>query len=310
MKKIKEILKQHNIDFVETGKNVAKGNLGLNCPFCGSEDSSYHLNINNNGRYFCWRDGSHKGTIHYLLGHILNISIDEAKRLLGNQHTSPSVEENIIKYGGKTSIQLPENFRVVENNIITKAFYNYLKNRGFDRIPELVERYNIKCCISGKWADRVIFPIYMNYELMSWIGRDIREKAYLRYRDLEIDESVKHPKYCLFDYDNLLGGERLYVLEGVFDALKMNWYTSEHISSTCLFTLNVTDEQIKLLLRVSDLYEEIIILLDEGAERQSMKLSASLSFIKNLSTKFVPKGIKDVGEMTPSQIKNFIRGDL
>jgi hypothetical protein len=308
--KIKEILKEYKIDFVESGKNVSKGNVNINCPMCG-DDSSYHLGISpEKGVFSCWRNRSHKGSVSYLLSFILHISIDEAKILLeGNDFTfTKNITETII--GGKSSIDLPDNFRVIRNESATKPFYNYLINRGFDRIEELVERYDIKCCISGKWKDRVIFPLYLNSKLMTWQGRSIMLDPFLRYRDLEINESVRHVKYCLFDYDNLNGGDRLYIFEGVFDALKLSWYSPEQINSTCVFTLNITDEQVKFLLRISEKYDRLILLLDENAESQAMRISGKLSFIKNLEVKFTPLGFKDIGEMSGNDIKSLIGGHI
>ena len=308
--KIEEILKEYNIDYVTGGKNVSKNNIGINCPFCGDDDS-YHLGIFPSGAYYCWREPSHKGYITSLLSYLLNISLKDAQLLVGKKPSPYKEEVRTTICGGKEFIELPENFRKIENNMVTGVFYKYLTGRGFDRVEELIERYNIKCCISGKWIDRVIIPLYMNRKLMSWVGRSVLPNAFMRYRDLEVLDSVRHPKYCLFDYDALLGGDRLYVFEGMFDAMKLYWNSSDGISSTCLFTLNITDEQVKLLLRVSEKYRKVILLLDQGAELQAMKLLSKLSFLPNLSVQFIPdefKNGKDVGDMNKDEIQKLIIG--
>ena len=60
---IVEILKAYNIPYALTGKNVSKGYIGLNCPFC-DDDDNFHLGINPEKNFFaCWRNNEHRGNI-------------------------------------------------------------------------------------------------------------------------------------------------------------------------------------------------------------------------------------------------------
>src|SRR6516162_5304184 len=56
-------LDSRGIPYQTSGRNVARGNIVLHCPFCGSADESFHMEISVTGKgWRCFRrPGEHKG---------------------------------------------------------------------------------------------------------------------------------------------------------------------------------------------------------------------------------------------------------
>ena len=309
---IVEILKAYNIPYALTGKNVSKGYIGLNCPFCGDDDN-FHLGINPEKNFFaCWRNNEHRGNIVKLFMEVLGFTEKEVKLLLSSYDFSVDFSDKICynkeKVVGKKEIIMPENFHKISySDIATRPFYHYLINRGFSDIDKMVDMYDIRCCISGEWQNRIIFPIYNNNQLVTWVGRSIESNPYLRYMDLAKEESVQYAKHCLYNLDNLKGGKILFICEGIFDALKIDFYTPKSIQATCIFTTSMRTEQISLLAQINQLYDKVIVLLDTGVEYQSITLSDKLSFMPNVLLKlFMFKGKKDAGELTQEEVMDYI----
>jgi 5S rRNA maturation endonuclease (ribonuclease M5) len=121
-------------------------------------------------------------------------------------------------------------------------------------------------------------------------------------------DSIKITTDCLYDYDNIIeGGKILFICEGVFDCMKINWYTSEEIKATCLFTKRMSTYQQSLLLTLIDKYDKIIILLDPDAEINSQQMYDEITWMSgNIEIGKIQKGFKDVGEMKEKDINILI----
>ena len=92
---IVEILKAYNIPYALTGKNVSKGYIGLNCPFCGDDDN-FHLGINPEKNFFaCWRNNEHRGNIVKLFMEVLGFTEKEVKLLLSSYDFSVDFSDKI-----------------------------------------------------------------------------------------------------------------------------------------------------------------------------------------------------------------------
>lgn len=318
---IKKFLDFHNIPVRERGENVKKTNFNINCPFCineGRADDNFHLGIDpNQNVYGCWRDSRHRGkSLERLVKAILNISWVEAVEIVqGPQGLEMGTFEELCKNPWKTInvksetnkfLKLPKEFIEIKKTGILAKFFDYIQSRGFDNIEKLTREYKILCALIGEQANRVIFPIYFEGNLVSWTGRSIYDTASLRYQDLSVQKSLAHVKRCLYNYDNLDEGEILFVTEGIFDALKLDWYLPEQYRATCIFTKTLTEDQIYLISKLSKKFSEIRVTLDKDAENDSKRIVKELSFLKNISFQTLPKGVKDPGALSRNQILNLI----
>jgi hypothetical protein len=311
---ILKLLEDNNIDYVTEGKNTKRGEVSVCCPFC-PDDPSYHMGINlDTGVYGCWRNSQHRSKhLPILLAKLINCSRQQAEQLykaelpiLDNFSTkidkvfSNKKDEDLVK--NKSPIKLLPSFRQIKKVGTKHLFWNYLVHRGLSNPQDIIDRYNIKCCLAGNWKNRLIFPMYLNKMLVTWSSRLITGSQ-MKYKDLGIDESIVPPKRLLYDIDNLtLGGKALFITEGVFDCFKLRHYLPPQYQVTCVFTKSITSEQIIMLSSLKNKYKQLFILLDNDASVQSIQLKHHLAFITNLSIKFLPKGVKDPGEMKEKDV--------
>jgi len=279
--------------------------------------------IPGNGYYGCWRDRRHRGrNFARVIKALLGCSWEEANRLAGKETSfedgddllsmtealfddrKDKKEENL---GEAINLEFPKEFKEIKNKGVTKPYYDYLLKRGFKNTDRLIKKYEIYCCNIGEWKKRLIFPVYYKDILVTWIGRSIYSSSQLSYKDLSIKESVRHAKYCLYNYDSLIkGGKVLMIGEGLFDMLKLDYYSPKGFRATCLFTKTMTDDQKYLLTELSFLYEEVWLVLDQDAYVQSLDMASELFMVKNLKIPELPEEVSDPGEMSEKQVISFI----
>lgn len=319
----RQLLVDNNIPFVEKGKNVAKGNYNIACPFCGSSDPSHHMGINiQTGAWGCWRNSEHRGNKpHRLISAMLGCSFDAADDFV-RQYTKLdfSLDSNdltgslelIFKNKGKEKetvssgvLSLPEEFLMLGNGLMSSfSFRNYLQNRGFSDVYKLADRYNLRYAIQGEYRDRIIVPLYSKGKLMCWTGRTIKNMD-LRYKTLNKEHgAIKTLKNFVFEpRDIYKGGKALFITEGPFDAIKVDYYGQElGVRATCLFGLSYTDEQIWALRDLIPFYKKAYIMMDSGAETVGMRLLSELSDLSNIALFDVSSYADDPGNLTKEQV--------
>lgn len=330
MVNIIEILKAHSIEYNDSGSNVKEGNVNVKCPFCHN-DPSKHMGINlETGKYGCWRDDSHRGNkLENLFARLLHTTRERAREILGigtfvntedfatnalkdieseTIRKKEKVKDKETKIGGKKTLSLSSELRPLWQDcreFNRDPFLKYLYGRGFSDPVALAERYKLMFATYASWRYRIVLPVYYRKQLATWVGRTISSGNSLKYKDLSIEESVRHAKYCLFDHTRLFeGGRKLFITEGFFDAMKIGWsLRNSDMKATCLFTKSMTQEQSKLLIRLAPLYKKVVVLLDDDATAQAMGVKARLSvFAKNVMLGTIPGNFKDPCEMTEEAV--------
>jgi len=319
----RRFLEENNIHFVDRGPNTKRGEVSIQCPMCGDEDPSEHLGINlTNGKWGCHRDGSHRGlAARSLIRHILGCSASQAQLIVKQySHSDPdtleaalaaltdSAPEERKEFNQPLEPQYKD-FYEIKPRGITKRFFTYLVSRGYDNPQEIIERYGLRCVLTGRYKDRIIIPVRHNKELLGWTSRAIGSLENAP-RYLASSEDVKT---TIFNYDQIKkGGERLFIVEGPFDAIKIDNYSLSHVPptlvsnqdmvhyrATCTFGTSLTISQIAILRGLVKKYEETYILFDRGAEGPANDLASWL----NVETLDLPVGIDDPGELRYSHLE-------
>ena len=96
----------------------------------------------------------------------------------------------------------------------------YLIGRGYDP-EELEEIWDIRGTGPvGRYKFRIIAPIYLDGELVSYQGRDITDKSPLRYKACAQEDEVIDHKEIVYGLD-LLEGDTAVIVEGLFDTWRM-----------------------------------------------------------------------------------------
>lgn len=312
--KLLAILDSNNIEYREHGKNVSDGNINIKCPFCG-EDPSFHLGISPEKEVFgCWMNPQHKGGLDYLLSkllrkskiHILEQYFNTVPIYTSKEETlhgkvsgvltkKVKIEEQKIK-----GLSLPNYFtQIVEND----PFFCYLLNRGFSKkfITSMSRKGRALRCYTSpdsRWNYRIIFPIYKDDNLVTWIGRTIVNNS-VKYRNLGKEESILSQSEVLFNYDSIKqGASTLFIVEGILDALKLEYLFKDGTQkATCIFTKRISITQQELLYQLKNKYKEVILLLDKDAMSNMLYYKQELNYFPNLKCIFL-QDVKDPGELS------------
>ncbi len=329
----KRLLTEQRIPYIETGANVKRGEVAIQCPFCGSADPSKHMGLNlETGWWSCWRNRSmHSGKSPLrLIMRLLGVPYGRARELagLGDDYIDPEGFDAVAArlMGRNKNIRpeqmerrfltLDKEFLPITDGMRTRRFWNYLYQRGFNGrsaagqdVDVLCKLYNLRAGTQGAWADRIVIPYYLDKKLVTWSARAITQ-ATVRYRDLDLDTSLMAPKDTLFNHDCINGGGKaLVIVEGPFDALKIDFYGEPHgVRAVAMSTNSLKDAQIYLLQVAADKFDRIIVMLDNASSLgliDSMRMKSALFFLNNVSIEPVPYDAKDAGELTPEQTINW-----
>ncbi len=288
------LLEDNGIDYSTSGKNTSRGWVELNCPFCGN-DPSFHLGVNlSSGIYHCWICGA-KGHIEKLIQHRLGMSREKIKKLVEEYDINFHEEESLKR--NSEQIVFPKGLE----DSIPQLHKSYLKRRGFD--PDImIKKYRIKAYyhLGGKWSYRLVIPIFMDGEIVSFIARDVTDKQTPKYKNLSNEQSVINVKNCLYGIDSIKKGGNAILVEGVFD----QWRVGD---GSCAFLgVEYTNQQLFLLYEKE--LKEVYVMFDADAIKKAHKLGHILStFVPKVEVIELDKG--DPSDMTDEEI-NKLRKEI
>lgn len=332
-----EFLDAYRIDYVDSGKNVSKGEINIKCPFCNYEDPSEHMALSLEvGKPFwhCWREDSHKGRSPYrLIKKVLNCSHTQVLEILGKDIIDISEFEEILndfdKFFAseegfepyKEDLKMLSDFRPIQNKGATKLFWNYLTNtRGFPRkdVDTIIRRYGLHCAISGYWHNRLIIPIKFNNQLVSWSARTLsNDPNGVRYLSLtdnpEFEEEHGYRakisiKDTIFNFDKVsnIGGKILFIVEGPLDVINLDYYGQKlDCRAVGLYNMIATTRQKVLLQTLRSNFDDFVILLDKGEDLASFSLQSELSFLPRVTSTDILNDYEasDPAELTKTEIE-------
>ncbi len=310
-------LTDHDIAYVTRGPNTRRGQLSIKCPFCGEDDPSEHLSISlEKDAWGCWRNAEHCGRApHTLMAALLGCGIGPA-RALAKAYTAADPEgigqalaaltatpEAPKPMAGHEVLLYPPEFRPIKATGSTARFWQYLSRRHFDDVGDLCARYQLRCALTERWKDRVIIPFFDQRSLIGWTARAIQPTLEAP-RYLSSSETVKK---IIFNEDELMdGGKVLFITEGPFDALKIDYYGEPyHARATCGFGLLLSIDQVAILSKLRKRFKKVIILFDQGALEASF---AALDWLQgpNVSIGSLPEGFKDPGELSRDDVEALV----
>lgn len=257
-----KFLDSEGIEYKEKGKNVTRGWVNIQCPFCG--DPSNHCGINLNSKLFhCWKC-EEKGNIIKLAETLLDISFPEAKRRVG-------------AFSDETfAVSDPEerpraNRLILPGEDLQKCHRDYLTGRQFD--PDfLIKKYNLKGVYNiGEYRFRIIVPVFVNHRPVSFVAMDIlrNDPDRPKYLNCPPEKSVIPNNSCLYNADTVK--DTAVILEGITDVWRMG---DGFVSS---FRKDMTPEQIQFLIHKKP--KRVFVMYDYDAIKQSISLAQRLSGI-------------------------------
>jgi hypothetical protein len=282
------LLKDHNIDY----KQEVDGWTNFACPFHSNGQRGYKMGFNHAGNYlYCWTCGSHQ--LEKVFSELLRVSFYEAKKVLSEYETDTVIRNKLNKKVSKgKNIELPGN-EIIKGS---KA-WNYLLSRNFD--PEyLIKQYKIKDGgLTGYWNFRIMIPVFINSQLVTYQGRSIFSKKKClelgieRYETLNISDSVVNAKYIFYGLDDCKNDWAV-INEGPTDRWRLG---PNNVLST--LGTSMSSQQINLLAKR---YKKVIFLFDneKPAQDRAKKYGEQLSALGVEVEIFNPEFEHDPGDYT------------
>lgn len=176
---------------------------------------------------------------------------------------------------------------------------------------EFLTSFGALHCTIGKYADRIIFPIYINDQLLGFDSRALE-------RHIRVC-TKSNPKYLrnfgfnskehgLYPYDKIsLYSPFLVVCEGIFHALRCHQYG---IPAVCIFGAKAwTIKKLSQLLKKHP--RELIIAMDnddagKSAEKEIVESCKGLVKVSVISKELLVDG-KDLADLTKEELEHSIK---
>lgn len=312
---------EHNVLFVTSGPNTARGHISVKCPWCGQADPSQHMGLSldrNNPAWGCFRNAAHRGrNPRRLVQRILSISFNEACRIVevqrevtdvdGLERSIRALSAAVAERRTEVCPAWPAEFKPILGRTFGIEFRLYLERRGFSGtdVPVVCERYGLHYALTGDFAWRLIFPIHdADGRLLGWTGRDIRPKAWLRYRS-----SSPLPQRVLYNMHHAARslGETLVVVEGPVDAIKVDFFgASLGIAAVATLGTALPRERRAALATFARRFRRVALFFDDDTLPEVTSLVPELSELVGNSVELWRPGLKDPGEMSAEQLNQLL----
>lgn len=293
-----ELLGAHGITcYTQHHSRMKNAECVVACPLCG-DDPSAHLNLFPDGSWYCLRNADHNGrTARFIL------------RALGVSSSIvflPQAETRRAQPPSRwLDLKFPEEFKRLRIECETDPFVQYLTGRGFtmESLSYLDKIYQLRVSLSGRYAFRIILPVYCMNRLVSWTSRIITNHP-IRYLSLSVTQgalmSLTDVLYTPVLYDKTML-QRIVLLEGPFDAMKLNVCQNPRILGVSLFGKRLSQSQL-MQLTCFNLPVTVALDADAGLEAQHMRDRIASQGIET-KIKKISSASKDVGNMTEEEIK-------
>ncbi|MBU1067116.1 hypothetical protein KKE60_04985 [Patescibacteria group bacterium] len=298
---IKSFFDSEEIEYLEHGKNVASGWIGISCPFCG--DYSNHCGINLKTNLFsCWVC-SEKGNIIKLVKEIKKISYKAAQSLLNshvytNMYYQPdsNYQSGIDQVIQASKVLIYPRYTLQE---IPEIHKKYLISRNFD--PDfLKEKYKLKFTHNtGNYRFKIIVPIFINKKDVSWIAVDVIRKGLTApYIKCPLEMSIVSANNCLYNIDS--AKTTAILVEGITDV----WRCGDGVIAS--MTKFITPEQILLLEQKG--IKKVFVMYDSDAVNSAKKTANKLSGLFETEVIELSEGDPaDLSSEEVSEIRNLLK---
>lgn len=282
---VRTLFTKYHVQYIDRGKNTSRGNVNIQCAFCGNADRSFHLAVNETtGYYYCFRNQRHKGLNITTLLKKLNIPPSEYRGL-------KLEEEDQTTFEDKRDYSAWNYFEPAEES---QEALDYLESRLFSDPIGVCRQFNLKVSKEGEWAGRLLIPLYP----VGWTGRAMREHLTLRY-----DAHTNEGGYYLFKQRS----SSCILQEGAIDCMRIASVSSQFdVIGKCRMALSLA---ILTYLRDAN-YSSIFVAPDNTvsysearAERNLIRSYCTTAEVTNFTP---PKPNKDFGATSESDTRRLL----
>jgi hypothetical protein len=249
--------------------------LQVNCPRCQERDGllypdgKYNLEINTAKRVFrCWKCDEPKfsgslGRLIKTFGSYTDYEVYKSYASIFQDYDFSEDEKEFVQ------VKLPEEMiyfsQMDPSNADHFEAYNYIINdRQFSR--EIVLKYRLGFCITGKYGGRVIVPSFdQQGEVNYFVGRKYKDELRQKFMNPDVDK-----RRFIFNEGMVNWDSTIYLVEGPFEMLS--------------FPVNIVpmlgkDLLEALFFKLKEMKPNVVILLDPDAFKSSVELFYQLHSI-------------------------------
>jgi DNA primase len=218
---VKWYLQTRGIPFKEAGRNVQKGWIGIQCPFC--DDHSTHLGISLESRGInCWRCTA-KGSVLKLVMKLEHCSMEKAVALMLNfAHIDSSVDVRslgLLSLPKRAELSNVADLYKEAQDKLLPIHQQFLESRNLDA-EYIFKKYKLKSVDhKGKYKFRLIIPFYENRQVVTFTTRDVTNRTNDRYIHCPEALSIIPPKQTLYNVEN--AKDTALVVEGPTDVWRI-----------------------------------------------------------------------------------------
>lgn len=287
----------------------------LTCPLCGSSRLRYNTEKHT---WICWSCGRTGSTLKLIELIERCNEMDAIDFVLGQYVGGDASNAALVPAQGKqraavarvlSPIPWPENVDAIDPTHPAHAVATqYLAGRGIG--PDAIRFYRLGFGRVGRLKNRIVFPCYMNGQLVYWQARATWDApAHLHGKEKRAwEEATGYRKTinpiarseedtgaaeALFGLDTAVGSQVLVLVEGPVDAIKVGRHAVALLGKSF---------QPAKLARLSRLRgpSEVIVYLDRDAPKQAQQWAEELAPYLPVRIVVPPEGY-DPGALTPAQ---------
>src|SRR5574343_1644025 len=290
-----EFLSDRNIKYRTRSKNLGKGFIAVQCPFCFDNRGHAALAVDR-GFFNCWICST-KGNLAKYIHQITTYSWSKCYEIQKQIFTEELEDEEEV-----TQEKDESKFYSIYNQFsdkFSKAHKQYLISRNFD-IDELKRKYSLLSCseFPSRYSFRIIAPIIYSGKVVHFTGRDITDKSEQRYLYCPDRIALIPRRNLLYNLDTV--EKKSIIVEGISDVWRLG------ASSVATFTTTWTKEQVLELCKLNLKAAFVLFDNESQAQKKAQKLCNSLSLvcrIPHVERIELPDDINDPGELTESEAR-------
>lgn len=247
----------------------------------------------NYGWVKCFRTDYTNSIINFIID-FESLSYKEVKNLINTYDEGDLdiiYDNNFIEVNDVT---LPNGcFSILDDVVFGERVRNYLQQRNFD--CNFLDQRGFKICNIEDSIDNyfgyIIIPFYSQNKLIYYIARDLLGGDRKRYKNPKIELFGVGKGDLLYNVDALSIHSKLYVVEGVFDALTIGNNAIAYLG------LTLSPTQISLILNAKNV-KELVFIADNGFYNEMKKNAFNFIDFKKVKVINVDDCIgKDVNEI-------------
>lgn len=298
----KALFSAMGVDWRDRGPNTTRNDVNICCPFCG-DDYGYHLGVSITGstKFYCFRNSEHGGRSPVFLLHALGATRKEADELIAEYGNG---EEAPAEKSPPSPASITKKWRNFSSAVWSSDCLDYLRGRGFEDPKKLAQKYDLRFSPEGKWARRVMMPVKLNGEVVSWTARSIDDGRIPKY----LMQSVVFPGLV---YVPRVSTDIMVAVEGPLDALKICGAEMGHVGALALMGKALNARKLIILTKLLKGVRKLVFAPDADVDVVARERMRNLLKVTRLGQGAIPilvppDPFKDAGAMPYRAIRQWV----